>query len=167
MTSTIALIEPVTCEDCGEDYGSPRFPDMFIDNEAFAIIASNPPDGGLLCPNCICARLVKAGLTNVSAKFTSGPLVIPELTTLLQRCEKAEAALAEALENQQAFGDWQKEAARAFNAEALNAKLRTSLRNQFCPRPCNHRPDEFDVGDCVDAGECGCSAHNALGGIHE
>jgi hypothetical protein len=41
-------------------------------------------------------------------------------------------------------------------------RLRASLRDQFCPRPCNHRPSEFDVGDCVDAGECGCSASAAL-----
>lgn len=25
-----------------------------------------------------------------------------------------------------------------------------------CPRPANHRPDEFTVAECVAAGECGC-----------
>lgn len=42
------------------------------------------------------------------------------------------------------------------------AELEAALRDQFCPRPCNGRPDQFDVGDCVDAGECGCSAALAL-----
>jgi len=42
------------------------------------------------------------------------------------------------------------------------AELEAALRDQFCPRPCNNRPDEFGVGDCVDAGECGCSAATAL-----
>lgn len=62
------------CLDCGEKYGSPRFPDLIIDNEAFAVIAPNPPDGGLICPNCICARLEMASLSGVRARFTSGPL---------------------------------------------------------------------------------------------
>ncbi|MCW0014857.1 tektin family protein [Rhizobium sp. BT-226] len=42
------------------------------------------------------------------------------------------------------------------------AELEKALRDKFCPRPCNHRPDEFGVGDCVDAGECGCGALHAL-----
>lgn len=62
------------CLDCGEPYGSPRFPDLIIDNEAFSAIAPNPPDGGLLCPNCICARLHFAGLSGVTGRFTSGPI---------------------------------------------------------------------------------------------
>lgn len=62
------------CLDCGEPYGSPRFPDLIIDDAAFAKISPNPPDGGLLCPNCINARLERAGLANVIARFTSGPM---------------------------------------------------------------------------------------------
>lgn len=46
-------------------------------------------------------------------------------------------------------------------------RLRKALGEQFCPRPCNHRPDEFSVADCVSAGECGCSARAALGAIKE
>ncbi len=34
--------------------------------------------------------------------------------------------------------------------------LEAALRGCFCPRPCNGRPDYFTVGECVDAGECGC-----------
>ena len=40
--------------------------------------------------------------------------------------------------------------------------IREALRGMFCPRPCNNRPDQFDVGDCFDAGECGCIAGPAL-----
>ena len=47
-------------------------------------------------------------------------------------------------------------------ALADNARLRANLRNNFCPRPSNHRPDQFDVGGCVDAGECGCMNVTAL-----
>lgn len=34
--------------------------------------------------------------------------------------------------------------------------LRDTLRRFDCPRPCNNRPDDFTVGQCVDAMECGC-----------
>lgn len=37
------------CLDCGKPYRD--FPDLIIDNDAFAKIAPNPPDGGILCPN--------------------------------------------------------------------------------------------------------------------
>ncbi|MBC7149060.1 MAG: hypothetical protein H5U22_06740 [Rhizobium sp.] len=60
------------CYDCGIPYR--QFPDLIIDNAAFAKIAPNPPDGGLLCPNCINSRLEVAGLEGVPARFTSGPM---------------------------------------------------------------------------------------------
>lgn len=40
----------------------------------------------------------------------------------------------------------------AARVEALEAELREA----GCPCPCNHRPDDFTVGQCVDADECGC-----------
>lgn len=43
-------------------------------------------------------------------------------------------------------------------AEARIKALEEALGNMRCPRPCNHRPDEFDAKDCVAAGECGCGA---------
>jgi hypothetical protein len=47
--------------------------------------------------------------------------------------------------------------------EATEAEgLRATLRMMRCPRPCNHRPDEFDAGECIDAGECGCIAGAAI-----
>lgn len=60
------------CIDCGELYGGPRFPDLVIDDESFAKVAPNPPDGGLVCPNCLNARLEAAGLFGVPAAFMSG-----------------------------------------------------------------------------------------------
>lgn len=42
---------------------------------------------------------------------------------------------------------------------AENERMREALGNMSCPRPCNDRPDDFDVRDCVAAGECGCVAH--------
>lgn len=42
------------------------------------------------------------------------------------------------------------------------AEMHRELRGARCPRPCNHRPDEFEVGQCVDAGECGCSLGAAI-----
>ena len=40
--------------------------------------------------------------------------------------------------------------------------LKAALRMMACPRPFNDRPDDFEVGHCVDAGECGCVAGKAL-----
>ncbi len=40
--------------------------------------------------------------------------------------------------------------------------LEQTFRTYNCPRPCNHRPDEFTIGECIDAGECGCSAGVAI-----
>ena len=63
--------------DCREPYSSARFPDLVIDDAAWKAIA---PDDGLLCPCCINARLERAGLTDVHARFRSGPMAIYETT---------------------------------------------------------------------------------------
>lgn len=51
-----------------------------------------------------------------------------------------------------------------FVLKAVNSHtaLVAALRDTPCPRPCNGRPDEFLVGQCVDARECGCSTGAAL-----
>jgi hypothetical protein len=56
---------------------------------------------------------------------------------------------------------------RAERAEAERDALAKALRGMRCPRPCNHRPDDFDAGDCFDAGECGCLAANPLASLQE
>lgn len=66
------------CEICGIIYGSPSFPDMVIPHEIFAKIALRPPEGGLFCPNCMCARLQDIGETGVEFKFTTGPFALKE-----------------------------------------------------------------------------------------
>jgi hypothetical protein len=52
----------------------------------------------------------------------------------------------------------------AANARLIAAapELARELRGARCPRPCNPRPDDFEVGQCLDAGECGCSLGVAL-----
>lgn len=35
--------------------------------------------------------------------------------------------------------------------------LEEALRDANCPRPCNGHPDDFTVGECADALECGCN----------
>jgi len=63
------------CADCSRPYGDEYgFPDLVIPNEAWRRISPTGDDGGLLCPNCICARLHKAGMTGVYGAFMSGPI---------------------------------------------------------------------------------------------
>jgi hypothetical protein len=79
------------CFDCGRKYS--LGPDLVVPNEDFARIAPNPPDGGVLCPNCMHDRFVKllgwpsytAG--GIRAVFTSGPFAETEE----QRAEREQA----------------------------------------------------------------------------
>lgn len=64
------------CFDCGELYGSDRFPDLVLPHDVWKQISPSGDEGGLLCPNCICARLTVAGLEKVHAVFRSGPLAV-------------------------------------------------------------------------------------------
>ncbi|MFH1557455.1 MAG: hypothetical protein ABII76_21815 [Pseudomonadota bacterium] len=41
-------------------------------------------------------------------------------------------------------------------------RLESSLRDQFCRRPCNGRSSDLTVGECSGCGECGCGASDAL-----
>lgn len=69
-----------------------------------------------------------------------------DIEALWLKCEQLVAALAAA----------EREGMR--RADLLEQTFRT----YNCPRPCNHRPDEFTIGECIDAGECGCSAGVAI-----
>lgn len=42
-------------------------------------------------------------------------------------------------------------------------RLRQTLRETSCPRPCNGRPDDLTAGQCFDFLECGCHIGAALG----
>lgn len=53
-------------------------------------------------------------------------------------------------------------ASQLASLKADNDRLRKALGGCRCPRPCNHRPDDFTVQQCVSAGECGCSDGVAL-----
>lgn len=77
VLSKWALYEPppeLGCFDCGRPYS--LGPDLVLPNDVWAQIAPNPPDGGVLCPNCIHDRLValRMPIGSVRAKFTSGPM---------------------------------------------------------------------------------------------
>jgi len=80
-----------------------------------------------------------------------------------------ELAMADELTRMQFYQTVKAELAtlRAEN-EALRAQaerireLEEALRRADCPRPCNGRPDDFEVGQCVDADECGCCLGHPL-----
>ena len=61
------------CNDCGVEYGSPWFPDLLVPHDIWNNhISPTNDEGGLLCPNCLCAAATAAGIT-CSALFVSGP----------------------------------------------------------------------------------------------
>lgn len=52
------------CYDCKLNYDN--FPcDMVIQDHLWKLISPTNDEGGLLCPNCICKRLMNLGLTAV------------------------------------------------------------------------------------------------------
>ncbi len=63
------------CYDCGLKYD--EFPcDMVIQDELWEMInPSHRKQGGLLCPNCICARLIQLGLTSVHVMVNTATLI--------------------------------------------------------------------------------------------
>lgn len=68
--------EAAKCFDCGLPYESARFPDLVIPDEIWRAISPTGDEGGLLCPNCISARLEISGFTNVPARFRSGAMAL-------------------------------------------------------------------------------------------
>ena len=81
----------VDCYDCGEPYGSPRFQDLIIPLDIWERISPTSDEGGLLCPNCICARLSAAGISDCPAAFFSGPIRTVDRVTMeaYRRAENA------------------------------------------------------------------------------
>lgn len=66
------LVKP-GCYDCGLVYGGPAWVDVLVTNEIWEKISPSPHNkAGLLCFNCIAARLKFLGLSNVDLFVTSG-----------------------------------------------------------------------------------------------
>lgn len=64
------------CFDCGRKYS--LGPDLVVSDADFARIAPNPPEGGVLCPNCMHDRFAALqgdphAAGGILARFTSGP----------------------------------------------------------------------------------------------
>lgn len=92
------------------------------------------------------------------------PAPVPPSALALEAADALEAALSE---RDAALAEIERltplaaaydylEAPDAVDWKARATALEKALRENFCPRPCNGRPDDLDVGDCVDFGECGC-----------
>lgn len=82
----------MSCFDCGRAYGEKHgFPDLVISNWAWEQISPSGDEGGLLCPSCICKRLVDKGIRCEGA-FMSGPIipVSSQVMYLLCRVETIE-----------------------------------------------------------------------------
>lgn len=61
------------CYDCGRPYEDSGFPDLVIPNDTWAAISPTGDGGGLLCPSCICERLVKHGFKEIHVLYTEQP----------------------------------------------------------------------------------------------
>ena len=69
----------ISCYDCDRPYGDEHgFPDLVLPNDTWDAISPKGNEGGLLCPSCICKRLVDRGFENVPAVFMSGPCCVYE-----------------------------------------------------------------------------------------
>lgn len=62
------------CADCGLPYGSERWADFVVPDDAWLKISPTGHEGGVLCVQCMLDRAVRAGVECVG-KFTSGPFV--------------------------------------------------------------------------------------------
>lgn len=66
--------ERASCADCRRAYGDASgFPDLVVPHDAWERIMPGRQGGGILCPSCMCKRAHDVGLSDVPAKFTSGP----------------------------------------------------------------------------------------------
>ncbi len=63
------------CFDCNLDYS--KFPcDMIIQNVLWDVISPSKDKGcGILCPNCVCKRLMSLGLTRVLVTVDTSELI--------------------------------------------------------------------------------------------
>ena len=59
------------CQGCNQEYDV----DMDIQDELWVKITPKTGDAGLLCPNCICKRLIKLGMTRVEVIVDATELI--------------------------------------------------------------------------------------------
>lgn len=64
---------PVRCHDCGLAYGGASWVEAVVPHETWAEISPTRNEGGILCINCMAARLAGLGMENVPLKITAGP----------------------------------------------------------------------------------------------
>lgn len=63
------------CYDCGLDYD--QFPaDFVIQDELWKKISPSKNECGILCPNCMCKRLVELGMSAVWVVVNTGEIEI-------------------------------------------------------------------------------------------
>lgn len=62
------------CYDCGLECESPAWVDVVVPNDIWRLISPTHDEGGLLCFNCINARLRELDLCNIPFRIASGPL---------------------------------------------------------------------------------------------
>lgn len=67
------------CYDCGLPYSSPAWIEIVVPDEVWKFVSPTGDEGGLLCANCLAQRCVNAGLDNVPAAITAGPLARTEM----------------------------------------------------------------------------------------
>lgn len=65
----------VRCHDCGLDY-SQFSADFVIQNELWRKISPSKNENGILCPNCMCKRLINLGMSAVWVVVNTGEIEI-------------------------------------------------------------------------------------------
>ena len=64
-----------SCYDCDLPYDQDDgFEDFVVQNHIWEKISPTGDEGGILCANCICRRLTKAGISGVPGAYMSGPI---------------------------------------------------------------------------------------------
>ena len=71
------------CNDCRRPYGDEHgFPDLILPEVIWDAISPSGNSRGLLCPSCICKRLIDHKYKKVPVSFESGPCYIGEMSEI-------------------------------------------------------------------------------------
>ncbi|KFB11073.1 hypothetical protein EL18_02115 [Nitratireductor basaltis] len=100
-------------------------------------------------------------MSNINARARGIPRLIDNAATASQNASLIDDEVTrEAITINVAAPFLRALAASEAREAGLIAKLEKAkgyLAEANCPRPCNDRPYGFSIGECVGAGECGCS----------